>query len=541
MSLRASLDKILFTILLAATLSCASNPDGPGVVNHAPDITGITIGGGRPGIGAGTLIVVTAVSSDIDGDELSFEWGGDGVFSGSGESVTWHVPNLYGALTLECTISDGLDSDSYSRSVQVGRRFTSNDYGDPDQGIIRWDGSDGAPFYILQGSVIIDDAELVVDAGTLIYCDAGSKLTLLSGARFEGLHYDGLSVQFVPWAESSSSLMYWDGITINSPNMEIVVNGTYIKNAKRGISMMLGSTQTLDLLNSKFELCERGLEAAQISVRGEGLSFWECARGLQATSLSELVLTHCSFFECDEYGIFAGGTPGIVTRTQFSGDTKALFLGSGSQISMTGNVFAIPDPNPFMSIGGGYEVGSDSLDFRCSYWGDGVNSAAQILPRIERDASAPGLLIEAIAGSEFAICGDSQAPVIQGFEILAEGHPLEGAGGWEAYDFSLPHSGFPAMQLRLNLENEDQLSLTYDWSSTDDAYFYYEGGVAEDIQGGYFDPEGTSYPGQNNELTGSTIFAASNEPSSLSVQLRIEFVLDGELQSLIHEEILTLE
>ncbi|MBC8368093.1 hypothetical protein H8E52_11850, partial [bacterium] len=83
--------------------------------------------------------------------------------------------------------------------------------------------------------------------------------------------------------------------------------------------------------------------------------------------------------------------------------------------------------------------------------------------------------------------------------------------------------------------------LTYDWSSTDDAYFYYEGGVAEDIQGGYFDPEGTSYPGQNNELTGSTIFAASNEPSSLSVQLRIEFVLDGELQSLIHEEILTLE
>ncbi len=541
MSLRASIDKILFTFLLAATLSCASNPDGPGVVNHAPNITGITIGGGRPGIGAGTLITVTAVSSDIDGDELSFDWGGDGVFTGSGESVTWHVPNLYGSLSLECTVSDGIDSDSYSRNVQVGRRFTSSNYGDLEEGEIHWDGSDGAPFYILQGSVIIDDAELVVDAGTLIYCDAGSKLTLLGGARFEGVHYDGQSVKFVPWAESSSSLLYWDGITINSPGMDIVVAGTYVKNAKRGISMMLGSTQTLELIDSKFELCERGVEAAQIPVRGEGISFWECARGIQVTSLSELVLTHSSFFECAEYGLYAGGTPGLITRTQFSGDTKALFLGSGSQISMTGNVFSIPDPNPFLTIGGGYDAGADSLDFRCCYWGETANSAAQILPRIERDASAPGLLIESTAVSAFAICGEGLAPVIQNFEILAEGHPLEGVAGWEAYDFSQAHSGFPAMQLRLNIENEDQLSLTYHWSSTDDAFFYYEGGVAEDFQGGYYDPDGISYPAQQNEITGTTVYAASNEASSFSVQVRVEFVLDGELQSLLHEEILILE
>jgi len=543
MSLRASKDKILFTFLLAATLSCASNPDGPGQVNHAPNITGITLGGGRPAIGAGTIIQLTAVSSDIDDDALSFEWndGAESVFSGSGEVVDWYVPNQYGSMSLSCTVSDGIDSDSYSRTVQLGRRLTDDQPGDVNDGEIHWDGSDNAPFYILQGEVTLVNEKLIVGPGTLIYCDANSKLILNAGASFEGVHFNNQAVLFTPWANDISSMLYWKGLNINSPGEDIYIQGTHIKNAKWGINMAGGTSQTLELLDSKFEQCERGIEAASILVRGEGLSFWECERGLQAISLEELVLTHSSFFECDEYGIFAGSTPGIVTRTQFSGDTKALFLGSGSRISMTGNVFSIPSPNPYLKIGGGYEAGADSLDFRCSFWGDGVNTAAEILPRIERDAGTPGLLLESTAVSEFAVCGESEAPLIQGFEILAEGHPLEGETGWEAYDFSQPHSGFPAMQLRLNLENEDQLSLSYRWSSPDDVYFYYDGGVAEDYQGGYLDPEGTNYARQKNELTGTTIYAASNELSSLTVQVSVDFVLDGELQSLVHEEILTLD
>ncbi len=539
MSLRASLDKILIAVSMAALVllpSCASNPDGPGVVNHAPEISNISFAGGLSAIGASTLVVVTAETSDIDGDELSFEWSGDGAFSGAGEQVTWHVPDEYGTLSISCTVSDGIDSDSFGKNVEVGRRFTSADYGEVVGGEVRWDGSDGVPFYILDGSVTIEDAELVVDAGTLIYCGASSGLTLRGGARFEGNTYDDQAVLFTPWAENISSLSYWNGITINSPGMSIEVTGTHIKNAKHGISMLTGTTQTLDAVWSKFEQCEKGIEASQIPVRGEHLSFWECGRGLQATVLDELVLLNCSFYECEEYGIYAGETPGLCTRSQFSGDGKAVFLGSGSRMSMSGNVFSIPDPNPFLTVGGGYQAGADSLDFRCSYWGSDVGSTAQILPRIERDPGAPGLLLDPVADSEFALCGGTEPPAVLSLELRAEGHPLQDQPGWESYEFDLPHNSFPAMQLVLSLENEDQVSTTYSWSSDDDVYFYHDGGIAEDFMGGYFDPTGTYYPAQTGGAFESVIYAVTNETESFTVAVTVEYVSDGEVQSLVHEE-----
>ena len=201
-------------------------------------------------------------------------------------------------------------------------------------------------------------------------------------------------------------------------------------------------------------------------------------------------------------------------------------------MSMTGNVFSIPDPQKFVSIGDGYGANPDSLDFRCNYWGDGVDTTADILPRIERLAESPGLLIESVAGSEFASCGGLAAPAILWPEIDPEGHPLEDDPEYDDVDFSEAHIGFPAMKLKLPMENEDQIALTYIWSSSDDVYFYYDGGIADDFMGGYYDTDAISYPAQEDRNLSSSLYAVSNSELGFSLRVDVYFVLDGEIQML---------
>jgi len=533
---------VLGSVALLLAISCASNPDGPGVVNHAPEITGISIGGGKLGIGAGMPISVTAETIDSDGDELSYEWSGDGLFSGGGGTVTWHVPDQYGNLSISCKVSDQKAEDSFTQSVQVGRRLIPLEYGDPTDGQLRWDGADGAPFYILQGEVEIPDSlELIIPGGTTIFCDLNSKLTLRGGGRFEGLSFDDQAVLFTPWEAYVTSSNYWQGIASNSPGKTLLARGLYVRNAGHGLSLMLGSTQALEMHDSKMMTCDKGVEAAQIAVSCEGLSFWECGRGFQGTALQELTLNHCSFFECDEFGIYLGGTRGVVTRCQFSGQNPAAFIGGGSRLSVTGNAFTIPDPDVFLSIGGGYEADSDSLDFRCNYWGEGIAGAADILPRINREDGAPGLLLDPVSETAFGNCGGIAEPLVLGLTVDPEGHPLEGAPGYEDFDFGVPHSGFPAMKLKLAMDNPDQVALSYHWSSPGDAYFYIEGGIAGDFEGGYMDPEAVSYPAREERNDFCTLYAATNETDSLALRVDVQFVLDGEIRNLEWEGGLALE
>lgn len=541
MSLRASLDKILIALLMASVLvllSCASNPDGPGVVNHAPVIESITLVGGNLVIAAGMSVNMTVNVHDIDGDDLEYTWSSDdGSITGSGESVSWAISDGYGTKTITCTVSDGIDSSIDSRSFSsIGRRIHPGDFGESQGGEILWESgsSDEMPdFFILQRSVEIQDATLVVSAGTRIYCDQNSGLTLKAGARFEGIDFNGQSVLFLPWATNVSSWTYWKGITINAPEEDIIATGLHIKNAEHGLSMTLGTSQTLEVRKSKFEQCKRGIEAASIPVFGEELSFWQCERGMHLTSLEELILTQSSFFECDNYGLYLGETSGICTRTQFSGDNKTVFLGSNCRMSMSGNAFSVPAPNPFLTIGGGWDAEADSLDFRCNWWGDGFDSNADILPRIERDLDSPGLLLTPVAGHApssggWAQCGGVEEPIALSIDLREEGHPLEDDPDWDNYDFTLPHAGPPAMQLVFSVDNPDQLTLAYEWSSPDLVDLFPHGGMVEEVL----------YPSQQDDLSESVIYAVTNETDSFTVEVTVEYVSDGEVQSLVHEETL---
>jgi len=388
--------------IAAALFGCTSNPDAPVLVNHAPEIHSLALGGGRPVIGAGMSISISVSTSDIDGDALSYLWEPEGQFSGSGPQVTWNVPNAFETVNVKCTVSDGEFEDSASRNVEVGRILVPGDVGEPSGGQLHWDGG-GAPFYILRGEVeIAEETELVIDGGTTFWCDSGSKLTLRGGFRVEGTSYDTDTAFFKAWSSDGSSHDFWKGIFVNSPEMAIDIQGLYLKNAEYGLDLNLGTSQTLDLRSSKFERCDVGLGAQFIEVVGEGLSFEECGVGLLAASLDTLLLTGCSFSNFEEYGFRVSSSEGSCTGALFSGDKPAAFFSPGSDITCTGNVFRIESPVNFLVFG--EDFGSQTLDFRCNYWGDGLDTPAHIWLRIDRPGGQPDLLLEPIADSEFESC-----------------------------------------------------------------------------------------------------------------------------------------
>jgi len=407
MEIRRRIDKwgaapTALTLLLMA--ACASNPDSTAPVNHAPTINSLTVGGGRPGgVGAGDVIQVSVETSDIDGDELSYVWTPEGQFSGSGRQVSWLVPDDYGVKTLACTVSDGHAEDSMSRNVSVGRLIDPATSADPPEGEWRWDGSEGEPFYILDGSVEIGTStRLVIAGGTTVWCNQGSKLKLTGGLRVEGTSPDADACIFKPWTYADAPNTYWEGIEINSPADTMTIQGLFVQKAKRGLNLTQGQSQEVHLLGSRFESCEKGIEANFLPLFLDEVGFEACGTGIHASTLDTLVIEGGSFTDSEGYALYAAGSDIVCTGTQFISEGTALFLGTGGELSFTGNVFLVSSESNYLAFGVGF---SGLVDFRCNYWGSGVSEEAEVLPRILRPDGQPTLLLVPIASTPFEDCG----------------------------------------------------------------------------------------------------------------------------------------
>lgn len=88
--------------------------------NLPPVITSLTVD--PVAVQRGGEATVACVASDPDGDDLTYSWSSpSGSFSGEGSSVTWTAPDVLGAVTLTCTVSDPDGAfDSETVEVTVG-------------------------------------------------------------------------------------------------------------------------------------------------------------------------------------------------------------------------------------------------------------------------------------------------------------------------------------------------------------------------------------------------------------------------------------
>jgi len=63
---------------------------------------------------------ITCTASDANGDALTYTWqASGGTLSGTGSTRTWTAPTTVGTYTITCTVSDGLATDSESKSITV--------------------------------------------------------------------------------------------------------------------------------------------------------------------------------------------------------------------------------------------------------------------------------------------------------------------------------------------------------------------------------------------------------------------------------------
>jgi len=74
--------------------------------NRAPAITNLSTD--RQNITPGGSTSVTCVANDADGDIISYSWNAaDGAVSGTGNKITWILPNKVGDIGVTCVVSDG--------------------------------------------------------------------------------------------------------------------------------------------------------------------------------------------------------------------------------------------------------------------------------------------------------------------------------------------------------------------------------------------------------------------------------------------------
>ena len=93
--------------------------ESPAAINHSPVISNL--------VSENNVIFplqhseITCLASDIDGDNLTYEWSTNkGSISGEGSMVTWIAPDAVGTYSITIAVSDGNDSQSTSYlSIEV--------------------------------------------------------------------------------------------------------------------------------------------------------------------------------------------------------------------------------------------------------------------------------------------------------------------------------------------------------------------------------------------------------------------------------------
>lgn len=515
----------LVTLALPLALACAESPAPPGDDNHAPQVVSIAISGGKPVIAAGTLnVLLQAVTSDIDGDDLTLTWSGPGSFhnvDNTAKTVRWDVPaGQYGELTVTCTASDGVATGSKERDIPVGRALTTLDYGTQVGNQVTWS-PDEAPFYVMLSDVEIPSGvELRVsctDSDSLtIWCDSNTRLTIGGSFTVEGsANYD---VVFRHYGAGSSAPGLWDGIVFASSGGSLAMSQCVLRNAAVGLNLELGTGTGAALANCGIFDCGDAITLGFGELALSGCWFTGFGTGIAADFDATLAITNCNFDESSgEAIVVRGGAEGSCSGSYFGLDlgTPIINQAGGGRLICHGNRF-FGTGTAFL-VGAGYGVDPEPLDARCNWWGvDNINEAA-IIARILSSGGDPATLIytpwQATPG---AACGDDPPAVLVHVAVVFdERHPL-----WDeppvGVDLSVMNDdGYPRLLVVTVEPQHDGFVHAYDWSASAGGTLFRQATVWP------AGPSGTAYPGQRDDVNGSAIFCvpagAGGETMSVTI------------------------
>ena len=515
----ATRDKRFHVILavLAAWMilgtGCASEPSAPTDENSAPTVVSISVSGSRPVIAAGTInLLVQAETADIDGDALSFTWSGDGHFHDQDDlakTVRWDVPaGSYGDLSVTCTVSDGSEEGTRTRSFEVGRSLSAADYGDLVGQTVTWSTAD-APFYILQGDVTIPAGiTLVVEESVTVWCDSGRDLKINGSLVVAGDSYG--KVNFKAYAPDTDEKDYWDGIVFESGDGSIDMSWCNIDNAGTSVSMALGSGTGALIENCGFFNCLTAISAnfSDLTVRFCTVS--NATKGFNLAG-SEVEIEGCQFLDTLDPALqIVGATEGSCVGSHFTDfSPPAISISGGSYVTFHENRFYGDDLA--ILVGGSYGADPLPMDGRCNYWDEGA-TAVDIEARIENQGSdSPDFLFTPWQATLGAECSGGDGPVaLTGIEVIFDArHPLyaDPPGG---VDLSvMAADGYPRL-LRVDVDDEDAPFVhDFDWSTGGNGQFF----VSATSWPPYPPEETMSYAGQADDVDGTEIFFVAVSPA----------------------------
>jgi hypothetical protein len=195
----------IFIVSLALFPGCGGEDNPVDPTNNPPVISSLTAS--KDTVNFSDTCTITCVAADQDGDSLIYNWSSAaGSISGAGNSVIWTSPNVGGAYTVLCEVSDGqgaavTDSVSIMVASQVpvqgliayypftgngndesgngnngtvfGATLTSDRFGNPNNAY-SFDGNDRID--------VPDDPDLTI---------SGDQFTILSWAQFSAFGVDG--------------------------------------------------------------------------------------------------------------------------------------------------------------------------------------------------------------------------------------------------------------------------------------------------------------------------------------------------------------
>lgn len=510
--------------LALLAFGCAGEPSAPEDDNHPPELISIAVSGSRPVIAAGTVnLLLQAETSDVDGDELSFTWSGDGSFHSQDDvakTVRWNVPEgSYGDLTVSCTVSDGSLQGSRDKTFQVGRSLSAVDYGDQVGDTVTW-GSADAPFYILQGNVEIPEGvNLVIEEGIDIWCDSARRLSIRGSLQINGDQYG--QVNFKAYLPDTELKGYWEGIDFENSSGSVVMSWCNIMNATTGLALPQGSGEGVDLSSCGFLYCTTAISANFADVDLSGCRVEGVTKGFNLSN-TELDLFRCSFVNTVEEAIRVnGGSSGRCEESTFSDvGAPGISISGGSEVSFHLNSF-LGTAQAFL-VGGGYGASPPPLDARCNYWGEDDLMPSAIEARIlySPGSDVPDLVFTPWRNTTGAQCGDDTGPQLLGdIQVVFDArHPLWGdePGG---VDLSvMAADGYPRLlEIAVDSGGEEFVH-SYEWVASGSGILFdsatdWPPSPPEDA---------VSYPGQTDDSDGSVIFFTAPPGSAdENVDLRV--------------------
>lgn len=515
------LRSLLALVALGLAGACAESPSPPADTNHAPAVVSIAVVGGKPNIAAGTLNVqLQAVTQDIDGDALALTWSGPGSFHSQsdtpgGGTVRWNVPaGQYGSLTIACKASDGVASDSLAQVFPVGRALTTADYGDLVGNTVTWSDAD-APFYVLQQDVEIPPAvTLDVAAGTQIWCESDTRLTIGGSLVVAGV--SAQQVDFKPNAVETSEAGLWNGIYFASSGGSLAMTFCNIENAETAVNLELGTGLGAALESCSFVHCSDAVKVGFGAISLLGCRAEDFGQGLVADATA-VTLANCTFVD--------GSEESVNLRSQSTGTCEGCFftdvaapiisISGGSQVDFHGNRFF--GTGIAFLIGSGYGGAPEPLDARCNWWGNGVNEAA-IIARIAYAGGDPATLVYTPwQASEGAACGEDPPEILaQVAVVFDERHPLYGDPPPGVDLSTLDDDGYPRLLVVAVLPQHDGFVHDYAWSASAGGSLFVEGGTWP-----LGDPYVQNYLGQQDDNAGSAIFFVPAGAGGESVSVTI--------------------